>query len=40
MKTSNENWKELFEDTLSNQDMIQIRGGDGPDEDPDEPIIK
>ena len=40
MKTVDENWNELFDDKLNVQDMLQIRGGDGPDENPDEPIVK
>lgn len=32
-------WKELFEDNLSEMEMLKIRGGDG-DENPDKPIVK
>ncbi len=39
METLNENWKELLEDELNEQEMIRVRGGGG-DEDPDEPIVK
>ena len=41
MKTLNETWKELLDEKLSTQDMIQIRGGDGgSEEDPVGPIVK
>jgi hypothetical protein len=40
MKTVNENWKELFKDELNQEEMFLIRGGDGGDEDPDDPILK
>ncbi len=40
MKTVNQTWNELFEDKLNEQDMLHIRGGDGPEEDPSGPIIK
>ena len=38
MKTVNENWKELFENNLNEEEMFCVRGGGG--EDPVEPIIK
>jgi len=41
MKTEFENWKELIEDSLNQQDMLRIRGGGDPaDENPDDPIVK
>jgi hypothetical protein len=40
MKTENVNWKELFEDELNVQEMLKVRGGNSPEEDPSGPIIK
>lgn len=40
MKNLKKNWKELFEDRLNEKDMLKIRGGDGPGENPDDPIVK
>jgi hypothetical protein len=41
MKTVNENWKELFEDSLTLQEMLRVRGGGDPGNgDPSDPIIK
>ncbi len=41
MKTVNENWKELFEDNLNEEEMLRVRGGGGEGgEDPVGPIIK
>jgi len=41
MKTVNENWKELFEISLNEDEMLRIRGGDGEaGEDPVGTIIK
>jgi hypothetical protein len=40
MKTEHENWKELFRDELEEKDMLCIRGGDSPGEDPSQPIVK
>jgi len=41
MKTVNENWKELFEDSLTLQEMLRVRGGGDPgDGDPSDPIVK
>jgi hypothetical protein len=41
MKTVNENWKELFDNVLNDEEMLRVRGGDGDEgEDPNDPIIK
>ena len=40
MKTGNENWNELFTGELNEKEMLLVRGGDGPGEDPSQPIIK
>ena len=42
MKTKKEskNWLELLQDKISEMTMIRLRGGDGGEEDPGEPIIK
>lgn len=41
MKTVIENWKELFVDSLNEQEMLLIRGGGDPVEgDPEGPIVK
>ena len=40
MKTKSETWKEFIKDELEEMDMIKVRGGDGPENPPDPPIIK
>jgi hypothetical protein len=41
MKTVNENWKELVEDSLTVQEMMHVRGGDDPGSgSPQDPILK
>jgi hypothetical protein len=40
MKTVKENWNEIFEDKLNEQQMIRVRGGENGDENPDDPIVK
>ncbi|MFC2112403.1 hypothetical protein ACFLTA_03970 [Bacteroidota bacterium] len=40
MKTVNENWMELFENELNENEMLRVRGGGDPNEPPDGPINK
>ena len=40
MKTQNEIWKELIKDELEENELLKIRGGDGPTEPPEDPIVK
>ena len=40
MTTFNENWKQLTQESLNEEEMLRIRGGDGEGENPDPPIIK